>query len=447
MEELQEQQFKAVQNAGENAKNQPPTPKIQKVIFFLRDHWDFEKYFEPRLVSLGPIHHGKPKYQLGEKYKHVLTNKFMEGNSNTKEEVINKIKEKIEELRECFEEEVTKGYDDEALACLLFEDGCATLQFIYCATNDNFKELGMINDGVAFGYQDLFLLENQLPYRLLKWLMSLSDNKNELEKSIATFIEVHNMVPCKCKQQSKQQEAKGERGNGEEKLEDQRIILMEQEPIHLLDHLRSLMVNHDQQPVAKKDRRKVNDQESYHNVRELKAAGIHFRRSSNSCLSNIYFTRQYVLLGYLYLPPIVVDDSTRPKFLNLIAYEMCPDFENDLEVTSYISFLNSLIDDANDVKELRKAGIIHNILGSDEEVAQLFNEIGTELVPNLKINEDVKRDIQEHYETPMSWMFRFYHDHLGGTWSIAGFFGVILGLILSGVQAWFTVNPDSQRHN
>ena len=63
--------------------------------------------------------------------------------------------------------------------------------------------------------------------------------------------------------------------------------------------------------------------------------------------------------GFLRLPPIIVDDSTRPKFFNLIACEMCPDFNNDYGVFSYISFLDSLIDEANDVKELRKAGILY----------------------------------------------------------------------------------------
>ena len=43
--------------------------KIQKVIFLLRDHKHFVKYFEPRVASLGPIHHGNPKYQLREMYK------------------------------------------------------------------------------------------------------------------------------------------------------------------------------------------------------------------------------------------------------------------------------------------------------------------------------------------------------------------------------------------
>ena len=105
------------------------------------------------------------------------------------------------------------------------------------------------------------------------------------------------------------------------------------------------------------------------------------KRGNNSYLSNISFIKQFLFRGQLHLPPIVVDDSTRPKFLNLIAYEMCLDFKNDFGVTSYISFLDSLIDEANDVKMLRKARILRNVLGSDEEVAKLFNEIGTDLVP------------------------------------------------------------------
>uniref|UniRef100_A0A2N9EQA9 Integrase catalytic domain-containing protein n=1 Tax=Fagus sylvatica TaxID=28930 RepID=A0A2N9EQA9_FAGSY len=128
------ERLKMVMEAGKNARNQSSTPKIQKVIFLLRDHKDFVKYYEPRVVSLGPIHHGKPKYQLGEKYKLVLTYEFMEGNYNTMEEAFNKIREKIKELRECFEEEVTKEYGDEALTWLLFVDGCAILQFILLAS-------------------------------------------------------------------------------------------------------------------------------------------------------------------------------------------------------------------------------------------------------------------------------------------------------------------------
>ena len=86
----------------------------------------------------------------------------------------------------------------------------------------------------------------------------------------------------------------------------------------------------------------------------------------------------------------IVDDSTGPKFFKLIAYEMCPNFDNDFGITSYISFLDSLIDEPKDVIDLRKAAILRNLLGRDEEVALVFNEIGTDLVPNpeyMKMSE------------------------------------------------------------
>ena len=48
---------------------------------------------------------------------------------------------------------------------------------------------------------------------------------------------------------------------------------------------------------------------------------------------------------------------------------------------------------ADHVMELRKAGILHNFLGSDQAVAKLFNELGTNLVKNLNIYLDVRADI------------------------------------------------------
>jgi hypothetical protein len=141
------------------------------------------------------------------------------------------------------------------------------------------------------------------------------------------------------------------------------------------------------------------------------------------------------------LPPITVDDSTGPKFLNLIAFEMCPDFENNYGVTSYISFLDSLIDEANDVIELRKARILSNLLGSDQEVAQLFNEIGRDLVPNPKIYSHVRTQIQEYYDKKlMTWLSQFIHNHFSSPWTFLAFLGALLALALSAVQTWYTVD-------
>ena len=252
--------------------------------------------------------------------------------------------------------------------------------------------------------------------------------------------ESHNEVKPQEAQSAK------EESHDEEKPQDHTISVAT-EPVHLLDHLRTRML-HGQGYIhggkvgkINQNIQNVQEWQSYRNVQELKTAGIHLKRGKNCYLSEIKFTKQFLFRGQLHLPPIVEDDSTRPKFLNLIAYEMCLDFENDFGVTSYISFLDSLIDEAKDVKKLRKAQTLHNFLGSDEEVAKLFNEIGTDLVPNIEIYKDVRSEIQKHYESKwMTWIAQVFHDYFSSPWTFIAFFGALLALALIITQTWYAVN-------
>ncbi|MED6134187.1 hypothetical protein PIB30_034889 [Stylosanthes scabra] len=47
--------------------------------------------------------------------------------------------------------------------------------------------------------------------------------------------------------------------------------------------------------------------------------------------------------GVLQVPQLYVDGSTAHIFLNLIAYEMCPDFHNDYEITSFLIDIDSIL--------------------------------------------------------------------------------------------------------
>ena len=115
-------------------------------------------------------------------------------------------------------------------------------------------------------------------------------------------------------------------------------------------------------------------------------------------------------------------------FLNLVAYEKCDNFKNDFGVTSYIAFLRSLIKEAKDVRELRKAGIFYNLVDSDEEVAKLFNEM-----PLIPTNIGVEEKMEEYYGTMLSLMFRIYHDNFNST-SRGIFKLLVLVLGLSGIK-------------
>ncbi|KAJ4706271.1 hypothetical protein OWV82_019944 [Melia azedarach] len=107
---------------------------------------------------------------------------------------------------------------------------------------------------------------------------------------------------------------------------------------------------------------------SYRSAMELQLVGINFKPSNN--------------------------DSTESSLLNTVAYEACADSPDDFAVTSYICLLDSLIDHAEDVKELRSKGILHSFLGSDEQVADLFNKIANNLVPNADIYRSIRENIE-----------------------------------------------------
>ena len=403
-------------------------------VLMLRDHKHYRKYCEPRVVSLGPIHHGNPKYQLTEEYKLMLADKFIGKTGRTVEELYGIIEDKIKELRECYDEKVTRKYSDEDLAWMLFVDGCATLQFIDLSVKGTVEDFKIKNDQVAFVQQDLFLLENQLPYQLLDYLMKKIKEENSkmeenLRKSIQTFIDKQSML-----------------AGGTESPNAQKAPY-DENAIHLLDLLRKRLLGLD----GEKDTQKMLGQkcaeidegewQSFRNVQELREVRINLKHNKSRSLREIKFNKKcYFCEGILWLPKITVDDSTGPKFFNLIAYEMCPDFANDFGVTSYISFLDSLIDEQKDVIDLRNAGILRNLLGSDQEVADVFNEIGTDLVPNLDIYRDVRVQIQKYYKMQKKIKISpVIHTHFSSPWTFIAFFAASSALGLSVVQTVYSI--------
>ena len=126
---------------------------------------------------------------------------------------------------------------------------------------------------------------------------------------------------------------------------------------------------------------------SFRNVKELMDVGIRIKRSPTYHLRDISF-RSNGITACLRIPPITIDSSTKAMFLNLIAYEMSSDVPHDF--ISYLRFLDSLIDHADDVRELQSIGILQNNLSTHEEVAIFFNTVSTNLESNFHTYKDVR---------------------------------------------------------
>ena len=105
-----------------------------------------------------------------------------------------------------------------------------------------------------------------------------------------------------------------------------------------------------------------------------------------------------LLYGEATLPQLILDFSTKTIMLSMVAFETCPDGPGDYSVSSYICFMNSLINNAEDVTILQSQETLANCLGSDENIADLFNGIAKYLAPDHRDYAKFKNAIKAHYK-------------------------------------------------
>ncbi|KAK8272964.1 hypothetical protein V6Z11_D11G372600 [Gossypium hirsutum] len=356
-------------------------PLIQRVPSSLGRHEDFRKYFKPKVISIGPLHHNDSTLHKSKKLKLKLAALFVKKIGVDKETLYNNMKTEIDGLKKCYDPKGLKkcSNDNVKLAWILYALRPRLLSYV--------ERIFIKNELLTFVYSVLFLLENQLPFRVLE-LLTRSNDGTKFMEAIIRFIDGTVKEP-----QSHQQDSEWWPQQGE--------------GIHLL-HLLRVFISFTNR--SGHTRTKRHHSHPFGNVKELKSAGIWLEASETSCLTDISFKRRYFFVRKLRLPPITVDDST----MNLIAYEMCPDFHNNFAVTSYMGFLDSLIDEAEDVKELRDAGILYNRFGSDKEV------------PSPMIYRHVKLQIHDHHNNMwIRYPAQVYRTFFRTRWTLFAFVGAI----------------------
>ncbi|XP_024627693.1 UPF0481 protein At3g47200 [Medicago truncatula] len=134
---------------------------------------------------------------------------------------------------------------------------------------------------------------------------------------------------------------------------------------------------------------------------------------------------------------------------------MCPDVRYNYECCSFFTFMDSLVDNAEDVKELRLAGVFQNLLGSDEELAKLFNDLGDDLPTKMYCNNSytnavaysrkyllIKIQIEKHYTNKWkTWLAQAYNTHFNTPWAMIAFLAAMLALVLTFIQTWCAIYP------
>lgn len=390
---------------------------------FRRNPSSNEDCYNPLVVSIGPYHHNDdPNHELAEmqSLKNEMVEQFANNSGKTREDLYRNVAELASSARKCYDEGSTKNVGDNAFTKMMLLDGCFILQFIFCFLHDS-QKLKLSNRVLAyFVKRDLFLLENQIPYKVLTSLMSLGFDGNKGQELMENFMDEVRGLP------------RGKSGDMENN----------NQPAHLLDfyHNRFMGKRGQENPSRKGD----SQWSSYRSVMELKSVGIHLMPSKTDMYTDLRY-KSTMRGGTVTLPRIVIDDCTKSLLLNLMAHEACPGSAEGFWVTSYVCFLDSLIDHSEDVKELRKKGILSNVLGSDQEVADLFNEISSFMVFDPNAYGNVKSSIEKHCKNVIKkWVAEWLNDHFSSPWTFLAFFGAIFALVLTFIQTYKTLYPGNQ---
>ncbi|KAB5547843.1 hypothetical protein DKX38_011249 [Salix brachista] len=171
-------------------------------------------------------------------------------------------------------------------------------------------------------------------------------------------------------------------------------------------------------------------------VTELREAGIKFRKRKTDRFWDVKFKK-----GILRVPTLLIDDGTKSLFLNLIALEQChTDCGN--EITSFVVFMDNLINSPEDVAYLHYCGIIDHGLGSDADVADLFNQLCQQVVININDSylSQLFKDVNHYYNNKWhTWRASLKHKYFSNPWAIISLFAAVVLLLLTFTQTFFGV--------
>ncbi|KAJ8537894.1 hypothetical protein K7X08_014434 [Anisodus acutangulus] len=404
--------------------------------------------YDPKVVSLGPYHHGKEKLKFVEDFKPTAVRMFIE--TLDENVFMAAILEDIGYTRSCYPEEFKSKYSDEEFARMMLRDACVILNYIGPSLEEESRNraetIGHLGTAVYISIRrDMYLLENQVPFRILEILVRLKYNTNR-----HAFIK--DMEKFSFKMFFHDEEEKIEEVNETNKLGTKAL--------HLLEIFRRVIVTGHETTAGDNpccdinnlvatlccedaDNAPTGGRYVFRSVTDLKSKGIHFRASRIKSLKGVRFSpTQFGHSAKLKLPLLYVGMETRVFFKNVIAYEFSPYVaNNDKAVTAYVSFMKLLVVTKQDVKELREKKIIINRLGSDKEVVQVYKDLNTYGAEDNSYFWHVKNEIEEHYNSKAkTWMAELNSTYFNNPWSIVALIGSLFLLCLDIVQTYYTVN-------
>ncbi|GER54859.1 hypothetical protein STAS_32492 [Striga asiatica] len=386
-----------------------------------------DKAYEPKIIAIGPYHHGKDSLQMMEEHKLRYLELLLRRKKQNVERYISAVAKLEKRARNCYAQDI--GLTQTDFIKMLVLDGCFIIELIRkcnrkdssCKNDPIFKMDWIMNSLL----RDLILFENQIPFFVLCELFDLIEHPNQHDRLIYLIL-----FFCQSLYPGAVHTDPSSRKSEEIK--------------HLLDLIHAnwrpsldenaVSVDVEIQPDIVRTKRNLR---FIHSASELSDANVQFEVQISNSLFDLDFKN-----GVMFMPTLTVEDRTECFFRNLIAYEQYFPDERLNFVTDYVRLLDCLINSTKDVEILSECGIIDNWLGDNQVVADIFNKLTDSIVGPGKhfMYSGVVHRVNQHYERPWNRAVAVLRqDYFSNPWAIIGFLAALLLFLLTIVQTVLAV--------
>ncbi|XP_056171731.1 UPF0481 protein At3g47200-like [Syzygium oleosum] len=313
---------------------------------------------QPRVISIGPYHHGNPQLQMLEEHKWRYlraTLHQIHPHGIGLEDLIDVVAPKEEMIRQCYSKS-TDSFSGPDLVKMMVLDGCFIIELLLRRERSaSDPDDPLLRNSYVFAslVRDLLRLENQVPYFVLEDLMEITSVPKEVLADLALnfFKDVL-------------------------KIHDSRSARpIDPKAVHLLDLIRLSLIPWDQQSRSSSHTSVRSGSKGF----EIIGSASNYRRlgirlwptRASSTFLDIKFNSQSQCFK---IPTLTVDDTFICILLNMVAFEQCHGQCNK-HVTAYAMFMRQLIQTEEDAQLLCHSGVIQDFHGRKKDVARFFREI------------------------------------------------------------------------
>ncbi|KAM3685476.1 hypothetical protein ACB094_11G122700 [Castanea mollissima] len=393
--------------------------------------------YTPKLISIGPFHHGKEELKDMEKQKLTYYIEFLQRTATNPRDIASIIAEKQQKIIYCYDGGLEISSQNILKIVLL--DSIFIIEYFVRATaggeNGNNHMERTVSKPWLKGHitLDLILLENQIPFFILHKLYKKFFRRNCEDSFFKLACEYFWKYFFSAEKQKPP----------EKKVK------------HFTDLIRYIY-------YPSPSKLPTGDAVSYvYSATKLYEAGVRFKVIEGEggfdkiklkkwkplgkcqCFNFSWllifipclkcFTCLEPTQSLLYLPSFVADNRTEELYRNIMALEQCH-YPLEAYLCNYMVLLDHLINTGEDVELLADKGIIVNALGSYEVVAAMVNRIAVEIVEENSCYSDVAENLQIHYEKGCNRSIGYLKStYFSNLWRGTA---TVVGLIILGFTLW-----------